>query len=110
MEKPVVYLYWTCRDKTEAKKVVYGLLEKRLIACASIIPQVESIYRWEGKIEESLEVKVILKTVPDHFASIQDHILSHCSYKVPEITEVGLSNGHLPYLSWIVQETSPPKI
>jgi periplasmic divalent cation tolerance protein len=101
----IVYVFWTCRDKAESKKIIYGLLEKRLIACASIFPEVESIYRWEEKIEESREVKIILKTVPDHFDTIRKHILSQCSYEVPEIVQIDIANGHLPYLSWVIQET-----
>jgi periplasmic divalent cation tolerance protein len=90
----------------EAKKIVHGLLEKRLIACASIIPEVESIFRWSGQIEEAREVKVILKTVSRHFAAIRDCILSECSYDVPEITQIDITGGHLPYLTWVEQETS----
>jgi periplasmic divalent cation tolerance protein len=84
-KKSIVYLFWTCRDKTEAKKIIYNLLEKHLIACASILPEVESIYRWEGKIEESREVKVILKTVPHHFdVSCQlAQIGPHCAASAP---------------------------
>lgn len=104
-KKSIVYLFWTCRDKTEAKKIIYNLLEKHLIACASILPEVESIYRWEGKIEESREVKVILKTVPHHFDVIRNYILSQCSYEVPEIVQIDIANGHLPYLSWVIKET-----
>ncbi|MEN9343240.1 MAG: divalent-cation tolerance protein CutA [Chlamydiota bacterium] len=114
MKTQVVYLFWTCRDKGEAKKIIHGLFEKHLIACATIIPEVESVYRWEGKIEESHEVKVILKTVSDHFVAIEDYILSHCSYEIPEISQIDLSNGHLSYLSWVIQEVSssglPPNL
>lgn len=64
-KKSIVYVFWTCRDRAEAKKIIYELLEKHFIACALIFPEIESIYRWEGKVEgEGREVKVILKTVP----------------------------------------------
>ncbi len=104
-KKSIVYLFWTCRDKSEAKKIIYGLLEKHFIACASIFPEVESIYRWEGKIEEGREVKVILKTVASNFDAIRNHILSQCSYEVPEIVQINIADGHLPYLSWVIEET-----
>ena len=102
----LIYVFWTCRDKQEAKKIIHGLLDQRLIACASIFPEVESIYRWEGKIEESQEVKVILKTTFKHFDAVQSHIQKHCSYEVPEILQVDIAQGNLRYLSWVVQETS----
>jgi periplasmic divalent cation tolerance protein len=101
----IIYIFWTCRDKPEAKKIIHALLDQRLIACASIFPEVESIYRWEGKIEESLEVKVILKTSANHFNSIQTYIQKHCSYEVPEILQVEITRGNPHYLSWVAQET-----
>ncbi len=105
----VIYIFWTCRDKQEAKKLVHGLLDQRLIACASIFPEVQSMYRWEGKIEESQEVKVILKTAAKHFNAVQSYIEQHCSYKIPEIVQVDIVKGNPSYLSWVVQETCDPR-
>ena len=81
------------------------LLEKHFIACGSIFPEIESIYRWEGRVEEGREAKVILKTVPHHFDAIRTFILSQCSYEVPEIVQIDITDGHLPYLSWVIKET-----
>ena len=97
-QKSIVYVFWTCRDKAEAKKIIYELLEKHFIACASILPEVESIYRWEGKVEEAREIKVILKTVASNFDAIRNHILSQCSYEVPEIVQIDIADSHSPYL------------
>lgn len=102
----VIYIFWTCQDKPEAKKIIHGLLNEKLIACASIFPEVESIYRWEGKIEESKEVKVILKTAAKHFPAVQEYIQKYCSYKVPEIVQIDLAQGSNDYLSWVIEETS----
>ncbi|MCI0381918.1 MAG: divalent-cation tolerance protein CutA [Chlamydiae bacterium] len=104
-ETNMIYIFWTCQNKSEAKKIIHGLLEKRLIACASIFPEVESIFRWEGKIEESIEAKVILKTLIDHFEAIQSYIIANCSYEVPEILQVDITRGNPRYLSWIAEET-----
>lgn len=100
----MIYVFWSCRDKIEAKKIIHQLLDQRLIACASIFPEVESIYRWEGKIEESREVKVILKTGPKHFDAIQNIIQAQCSYEVPEIVQININQGNSHYLSWIADE------
>ena len=104
MTTDMIYVFWSCRDKTEAKKIVHRLLDQRLIACASIFSEVESIYRWEGKIEESKEVKVILKTEPKHFDVIQNAIKMQCSYEVPEIVQIDITRGNARYLSWIAEE------
>lgn len=100
----MIYIFWSCRDLSEAKKIIGLLLEKRLIACASIIPQIESMYRWEGKIEESQEVKVILKTLEVRFQAISELIQAQSSYKVPEILQVSVTQGNASYLDWVAQE------
>ncbi len=102
----MIYIFWSCRDKKEAKKIIEELLDKRLVACASILPEIESIYRWEGKIEESREVKVILKTLVEHYDAIENTILTQCSYEVPEILQVDIVQGNPRYLSWVLSETT----
>ncbi len=101
----MIYIFWTCRDQEEARKIIHGLLDQQLIACASILPLVESIYRWEGKIETSSETKVILKTTTNHFDAIQNYIQSHCSYEVPEIVQIDVAQGSSNYLDWVTKET-----
>ena len=101
----MIYVFWTCGDKVEAKKIIHELLDRRLIACASIFLEIESIYRWEGKIEEGREVKVVLKTLPNHFDAVQNFIQAQCSYEVPEIVQIDIIQGNPNYLSWVAQET-----
>jgi periplasmic divalent cation tolerance protein len=101
----MIYIFWTCRNKEEAKKIISGLIDKNLVACASIFPEIESIYRWEGKIEHGNEVKVILKTQAKHFDPICKYILEHGSYEVPEILQVDVPKGNPKYLEWVLQET-----
>jgi periplasmic divalent cation tolerance protein len=100
------YIFWTCRNDQEANTIIRQLLEKSLIACASIIPDVKSLYRWKGKIEESLEVKVILKTEKKHFDAICSYITSHSSYEVPEIVEIDVSSAYAPYAAWVKEEVA----
>lgn len=102
----MIYVFWSCGDKTEAKQVIYELLDQRLIACGSIFPKVESMYRWKGKIEESEELKVILKTRASHFNAIQTYIQSSCSYEIPEIVQVDILEASSSYLAWLLQETT----
>ena len=100
------YIFWTCRNEEEAKRIVRLLLEKNLIACASLIPHVESLYRWQGKIEEGREVKVILKTQKHHFEAICDCILREGSYEMPEIAQVDTAGVYAPYAAWLKTETT----
>lgn len=102
----MVYVFWTCRNLEEAKAVIRYLLEERLIACASILPHCLSFFQWNGKIEESEEVKVIFKTQENHFLSLCKCIQERGSYEVPEIVEISCSRVHSPYLNWVQKETS----
>lgn len=102
----VVYIFWTCRNEPEAQKIINALLNQHLIACASVFPEITSFYRWQGVIETSQEVKIILKTQSRHFNTIQTYIQTHCSYEVPEIVQVEISQGNPLYMSWILQETA----
>ena len=101
----MIYIFWTCSDTTEAKNIIHLLLEQRLIACASFFP-VTSLYTWEGVLQESNEVKVILKTQDIHFTSISQLIQEEGSYSVPEIVQVPASRCLPSYLSWVMENTS----
>ena len=101
----MIYIFWTCATEQEAQKIAQGLIEKRLIACASIIPNVTSVYRWEGKVETAKEVKVILKTRIKHFSKVKEQILISCSYDVPEIASIKVDQVHSDYLKWLEEET-----
>lgn len=100
MQRPVIIL-WTCRNLAEAKEIARALLNERLIACASIVPQVESLFSWQGKIETAEECKVFLKTDARQFGPVKEKILSLCSYEVPEILQLEISRGNPAYLSWL---------
>ena len=72
-----IQIQWTAASLEEARKICMGLVEKRLVACASIIPQVESIYRWENKIHTSTEAKAYCKTSDGKFLEVQSLSLIH---------------------------------
>jgi periplasmic divalent cation tolerance protein len=101
----MIYIFWTCANKEEAQEIIRSLLDQRLIACASF-HEVQSLYRWEGKIEEATEIKVFLKTQPLHFSRIEQYIQTHSSYAVSEIAQVEATHVHAPYLAWVQLETS----
>lgn len=101
----MIYIVWSCAHKEEAKSIIRQLLDRKLIACGSILPQVESLYRWKGEIQESQEVKVILKTVGHHFNAVESHIKSHCSYEVPEITRLDITDCNPDFFKWVTDHT-----
>ena len=100
-----IFIFWTCKNRTEGRRITTALLKKHLIACASIIPNVESIYHWKGKIETAKECQVIFKTVRRQFLPVRDYIVEHCSYEIPEIIEVIIEQGNPAYLTGLQNST-----
>lgn len=103
----IIQIQWTCPHLDEARKVIDLLLEKRLIACATILPQVESHYRWKDVLETSQEVKVYLKTTEELFTNVEKIIQENCSYKVPEIIAFKAYQVSRAYEQWVQAETKP---
>jgi periplasmic divalent cation tolerance protein len=95
----------TTSNQDEAVKIAEHVVEARLAACASTIPTVRSIYRWEGKIMNDQESLVLIKTTSDKYASLQEAIHTLHSYKVPEIIAIPVTEGFPPYLEWLNRET-----
>ena len=91
----------TCPSKKEAREILEKLLNERLIACGSIFPEVESHYIWNGKIESSLEAKMILKTTQELFNKIEKLVELHCSYKICEIAAVDTLLVSKEYKNWM---------
>jgi periplasmic divalent cation tolerance protein len=84
------------------------LVNKRLAACVQILPGMESVYRWEGKVERQREVLLLAKTLHSKFAELEAEVSALHSYETPEIVAVTLVAGSAAYLEWLsasVKET-----
>lgn len=101
----MIQIQWTCPHLDEARRIIWLLLEKRLIACANIAPHIESHYRWEGVLESSQEAKVYLKTMESLFSDIEKLIRQHASYQIPEIVAFKALKVSDPYAEWVADET-----
>lgn len=101
-------VYVTASGLDEARKIARRAVEGRLAACANIIPAIESIYHWEGRVETGAEAAVIFKTrtslVPELTAAVRE---MH-SYQCPCVAAVPLSGGNPDFLKWIAAETLAP--
>jgi periplasmic divalent cation tolerance protein len=104
MKDEIVQIQWTCANFEEAKKISSSLVQEGLVACANLIPNIESIYIWQGQLETSKEVKVLLKTRKKQFEAVQAYIKSHCSYEVPEISMIAFSKGNPSYFHWVLDQ------
>ncbi len=106
MANDVVLLLSTFPDAELARKVTRALVEENLVACGNILPGIESIYRWEGKVETASEVMVIFKTTEWNILSAMGRIRAMHPYDVPEILCVGVKEGWPDYLEWVQESTA----
>ncbi|MEO6096006.1 MAG: divalent-cation tolerance protein CutA [Fibrobacteria bacterium] len=97
--------YITVSDRGEAERIARGLLEARLVACVNILPEVRSLYWWEGRIGESQEYVLIAKSIPAHQEGILAKVRELHGYRVPCVVFWPLSGGNPDFLAWIEKET-----
>jgi periplasmic divalent cation tolerance protein len=98
-------IYITAKDKAEAKMISKTLLEEKLIACANIVDNVDSMYWWEGKIEEATEALVIAKTKEPLVAELIHRVKQLHSYECPCVVALPLSDANKAYFNWILKST-----
>lgn len=91
----------TAPDRKTARTLARAALTARLIACANLVPKVESHYWWQGKIESGAEVLLVLKTQKTKLAALEKLILAQHPYATPEFLVVPLSAGNKQYLDWL---------
>lgn len=100
-----IEIHWTCGNLDEARKISRYLVQERLVACAQIIPWIESIFMWNNQQDTVQESKIIFKTRLEHYGQIKKVIEENCSYEVPEITYVHIDGGNESYLNWLNEST-----
>ena len=95
----------TTKNVREAKKIAKALLAEKLVACANIVKGVESLFWWEGKINQANEVLLILKTRKSLVKRVVKMVKKLHSYSVPEIIALEIKEGYNPYHKWINDST-----
>ncbi len=107
METPTgaVVLLSTAPTEEEAAKIARALVEERLVACVNLVPQVRSVYRWEGAVQDDREVLLVIKTRAERQAAVVERIRALHSYSCPEAIVLPLVAGAQPYLDWIAEVT-----
>ena len=99
--KTFVIVLVTAPDLKVARRLGRAALKARLIACANLVPKLESHYWWEGKIEAGAEVLMIMKTTRTRLAALENLIVAKHPYDTPEFLVMPLMAGNARYLKWI---------
>jgi len=106
MNEEALLAWSTFPDIETARRIARQLVSENFAACANIIPTVESIYRWQGKLEDAQETLVFFKTAAARYPAFQDRLKSLHPYEVPEIICLRIADGLPEYLQWVNENTS----
>ena len=99
LHKDMILIYITCKDRKEAKTISKALLEKKLVACANI-HQIESMYWWQGKIQEGTEAVIIAKTNENNYEKVKQEVKKLHSYDTPCIIKLN-AEANKEYSDWV---------
>ncbi len=94
-----------CPDEESANAIALAVIEERLAACVNILPRVQSLYRWQGKVESTSEIPLFLKSTAAGYPALETRIRQLHPAELPEIIALPISRGLPAYLNWVTAET-----
>lgn len=97
----------TCPDQAEAKRLASGLVEQGFAACVNILPEIRSIYRWQGVLNDDQESLMVIKTSSGKYVHVQSWLEQNHPYDMPEIIALPVEMGSRSYLDWVIGESLP---
>ena len=103
MADDAIVVFMTASSGEEAARLAEMLVGAHLAACVQILPEMESVYRWQEKIERQSEVLLLAKTTMDKFEELEREVRALHSYETPEIIAVPVTAGSAPYLEWLTR-------
>lgn len=103
--EPIVVLM-TAANREEAGRIAEMLVTARLAACVQIIPEIQSVYRWQGEVARENEVMLLAKTTLDRFDDLDLAVRENHSYETPEIIALPVTAISEPYLAWLQEEVT----
>jgi periplasmic divalent cation tolerance protein len=103
-----IVVFITVGSPGEGESLARALVEERLAACVNRIHSIQSVYRWEGKVEQSEEELLVIKTRKELFTALEKRVRELHSYSVPEIIALPLVDGNEVYLRWLGEQVSSP--
>ena len=106
VNEELVIAFSTFPDRETAQKIARELVENAVVACANIVPSVESIYFWKDKVETSAEVFAIFKMTAARYSEFESRLRKLHPYDVPEIVRLNIAGGNPDYLRWVGESCS----
>ncbi len=103
------FVYMTTGTQEEARRIGRALVEARLAACVNIIAGMNSLYWWEGALQDDNETVLIAKTREELLADLIDKVKAMHSYECPCVVALPIEAGNPAYLDWLAQETEPSR-
>lgn len=100
------FVYVTCPDKQVAKTIATEIVKAKLAACGNILPNMTSVYRWDGRIMTGDEAVLILKTQQHLADKVVERVVAMHPYEVPAAVVLPVTSGHGDFLRWISEETA----
>ena len=94
-----------CPDEEAANAIALAVVEARLAACVNILPRVQSIYRWQGRIESATEIPLLIKSTAASYPALEQAVRTLHPYEIPEIVALPITAGLPAYLNWVAEET-----
>ncbi len=104
-----VLVMTTLPADADAATFAHTLVETRLAACVNLLPGMESIYRWEGKVEQERERQLVIKTTRARVVALRERVRELHPYDVPEFIVLPIVDGHDAYLRWVGESTRTPE-
>ena len=102
-----IVVLMTAGSREEAARLADMLVVARLAACVQILPEIESVYHWQGNVERAPEILLLAKTTQANFASVESAVRALHSYETPEIIALPVTAASAPYLEWLVANVIP---
>ena len=101
----ILLVLTNCPDEEAANTIALAIVEARLAACVNILPRVQSIYRWQGRIESATEIPLLIKSTAASYPALEQAIRTLHPYEIPEIVALPITAGLPAYLNWVAEET-----
>ncbi|MCX7802037.1 MAG: divalent-cation tolerance protein CutA [Meiothermus ruber] len=98
-------VFCTVPDLETARRIAHTVVHEELAACVNLLPGLTSVYRWQGQVEESSELLLIIKTRQERYPALEARIQALHPYQVPEVIALSIERGSVSYLDWISEST-----